>query len=67
MLLPTTSYDPELKPEFTTEVALEQNCGFPESYWYRFHMVQQSSTDQIAPLSLPLPQDLEPIIPISVN
>ncbi|HCS75832.1 MAG TPA: SusC/RagA family TonB-linked outer membrane protein, partial [Clostridiales bacterium] len=54
MLLPTTSYDPELKPEFTTEIEAGTELQFfngrlgLDFTWYN-----RSTTNQIAPLSLP--------------
>ncbi len=54
MLLPTTSYDPELKPEFTTEFEVGTELQFFQGRvgidltWYN-----RSTTNQIAPLSLP--------------
>ncbi|MCE5204918.1 MAG: SusC/RagA family TonB-linked outer membrane protein [Porphyromonadaceae bacterium] len=54
MLLPTTSYDPELKPEFTTEFEAGTELQFfngrtgIDFTWYN-----RSTTNQIAPLSLP--------------
>ncbi|NLD23831.1 MAG: TonB-dependent receptor, partial [Bacteroidales bacterium] len=54
MLLPTTSYDPDLKPEFTTEFEVGTELQFLQNRlsldltWYN-----RSTTDQIAPLSLP--------------
>ena len=54
MLLPTTTYDPELKPEFTTEFEVgtelqffQNRIGIDLTYYNR------STTNQIAPLSLP--------------
>ena len=54
MLLPTTSYDPDLRPEFTTEFEVGTELQFLQNRlgldltWYN-----RSTTDQIAPLSLP--------------
>lgn len=54
MLLPTTSYDPALRPEFTTEFEVGTELQFLQNRlsldltWYN-----RSTTDQIAPLSLP--------------
>ena len=54
MLLPTTTYDPELKPEFTTEFEVGTELQFFQNRigidltWYN-----RSTTNQIAPLSLP--------------
>jgi TonB-linked SusC/RagA family outer membrane protein len=54
MLLPTTSYDPELKPEFTTEVELGAELRFFQNrIGIDFTWYNRSTTDQIAPLSLP--------------
>ncbi len=52
--LPASMYDPELKPEFTSEVEL----GFELQFLYRrlnldFTYYNRNSTNQIAPLSLP--------------
>ena len=53
MLLPTT-YDPELKPEFTTEVELGAELRFFQNrIGIDFTWYNRSTTDQIAPLSLP--------------
>jgi hypothetical protein len=54
MLLPTTSYDPNLKPEFTTEFEVGTELMFFQNRigidltWYN-----RATTNQIAPLSLP--------------
>jgi TonB-linked SusC/RagA family outer membrane protein len=53
MYVPTTSYDPELKPEFTTEVEGGVELGFFED---RLHadvtLYRRSTTDQIAPMNV---------------
>ena len=54
MLLPSTGYDPELTPEFTTEIELGTELNFfngratIDFAWY-----DRRTTDQIAPISLP--------------
>jgi outer membrane receptor protein involved in Fe transport len=54
MLLPTTSYDPELKPEFTTEFEAGTELRFLQSrIGLDFTWYNRSTTNQIAPLSLP--------------
>jgi TonB-linked SusC/RagA family outer membrane protein len=54
MLLPTTSYDPELKPEFTTEFEVGTELRFFNSrIGIDFTWYDRRTTDQIAPLSLP--------------
>lgn len=54
MLLPTTSYDPELKPEFTTEVEAGAELNFfQDRIGIDFTWYNRSTTNQIAPLSLP--------------
>lgn len=54
MLLPTTSYDPELKPEFTTEFEAGTELNFfQDRIGIDFTWYNRTTTDQIAPLSLP--------------
>ena len=54
MLLPTTSYDPELKPEFTTEIEVGTELRlFKSRIGIDFTWYDRRTTDQIAPLSLP--------------
>ena len=54
MLLPTTSYDPNLKPEFTTEFEFGTELQFLQNrIGVDFTWYNRSTTDQIAPLSLP--------------
>ena len=54
MLLPTTSYDPNLKPEFTSEFELGTELQFFNSrVGIDFTWYDRRTTDQIAPLSLP--------------
>ncbi len=54
MLLPTTSYDPELKPEFTSEFEAGTELRFFNSrIGIDFTWYNRSTTNQIAPLSLP--------------
>ncbi len=54
MLLPTTSYDPELKPEFTTEFEVGTELQFFDSrIGIDFTWYDRRTTDQIARLSLP--------------
>ena len=54
MLLPTTSFDPELKPEFTTEVEAGAELNFfQDRIGIDFTWYNRSTTNQIAPLSLP--------------
>jgi TonB-linked SusC/RagA family outer membrane protein len=54
MLLPTTSYDPKLKPEFTTEFeAGTELMFFQNRIGIDFTWYNRSTTNQIAPLSLP--------------
>jgi TonB-linked SusC/RagA family outer membrane protein len=54
MLLPTTSYDPELKPEFTTEFEMGAEMNFfQDRIGIDFTWYNRSTTNQIAPLSLP--------------
>ena len=54
MLLPTTSFDPELKPEFTTEYEFGTELQFFQSrIGIDFTWYNRSTTNQIAPLSLP--------------
>lgn len=54
MLLPTTSYDPDLKPEFTTEFEFGTELQFLQNrIGIDFTWYNRSTTDQIAPLSLP--------------
>lgn len=54
MLIPTTSYDPELKPEFTTEFEVGTELQFFENrLGIDFTWYNRSTTNQIAPLSLP--------------
>jgi TonB-linked SusC/RagA family outer membrane protein len=54
LLVPSTSYDPNLSPEFTTEIEFGGEFSFFRNRvgldiaWYR-----RSTTDQIAPVSLP--------------
>jgi TonB-linked SusC/RagA family outer membrane protein len=54
MLLPTTSYDPELKPEFTTEFEMgTELMFFRNRIGIDFTWYNRSTTNQIAALSLP--------------
>ena len=54
MLLPTTTYDPSLKPEFTTEVELGAELQFLQNrVGVDFTWYDRRTTDQIAPVSLP--------------
>jgi TonB-linked SusC/RagA family outer membrane protein len=54
MLLPTTSYDPKLKPEFTTEFeAGTELMFFRNRIGIDFTWYNRATTNQIAPLSLP--------------
>ncbi|MFV0467821.1 MAG: SusC/RagA family TonB-linked outer membrane protein, partial [Dysgonomonas sp.] len=54
MLLPTTSYDPDLKPEFTTEFEMGTELQFLQNrIGLDFTWYNRSTTNQIAPLSLP--------------
>ena len=54
MLLPTTTYDPNLKPEFTTEVELGAELQFLQNrVGVDFTWYDRRTTDQIAPVSLP--------------
>jgi len=54
MLLPTTSYDPELKPEFTSEFEAGTELQFYNGrLGLDFTWYNRSTTNQIAPLSLP--------------
>lgn len=54
MLLPTTTYDPELKPEFTTEFEMGTELQFLQNrIGLDFTWYNRSTTNQIAPLSLP--------------
>jgi len=54
MLLPTDSYDANLKPEFTTEIELGTELRFFNSrIGIDFTWYDRRTTDQIAPLSLP--------------
>ncbi len=54
MLLPTTTYDAELRPEFTTEFEIGTELQFLENrIGLDFTWYDRSTTDQIAPLSLP--------------
>ncbi|TDO02622.1 SusC/RagA family TonB-linked outer membrane protein [Sunxiuqinia elliptica] len=54
MLLPTISYDPELKPEFTSELEFGTELQFFNSrIGIDFTWYDRRTTDQIAPLSLP--------------
>lgn len=54
MLLPTSSYDANLKPEFTTEFELGTELQFFQNrFGIDFTWYNRSTTNQIAPLSLP--------------
>ncbi|MBN1184061.1 MAG: SusC/RagA family TonB-linked outer membrane protein [Bacteroidales bacterium] len=54
MLLPTSSYDANLKPEFTTEFELGTELQFFQNrIGIDFTYYNRSTTNQIAPLSLP--------------
>lgn len=54
MLLPTDSYDAELKPEFTSEIEAGTELRFFNSrIGIDFTWYDRRTTDQIAPLSLP--------------
>ncbi|MDR0414993.1 MAG: SusC/RagA family TonB-linked outer membrane protein [Prevotellaceae bacterium] len=54
MLLPTTTYDPNLKPEFTTEVELGAELQFFKNrIGVDFTWYDRRTIDQIAPVSLP--------------
>jgi hypothetical protein len=54
MLVPTTTYDPNLKPEFTTEVELGVELQFFRNrLGLDFTWYNRTTTDQIAPVSLP--------------
>ena len=54
MLLPTSSYDANLKPEFTTEFEFGTELQFFQNrFGIDFTWYNRSTTNQIAPLSLP--------------
>ncbi|EGK00190.1 MULTISPECIES: SusC/RagA family TonB-linked outer membrane protein [Dysgonomonas] len=54
MLLPTTTYDPNLKPEFTTEFEIGTELKFfRDRIGIDFSWYNRSITDMIAPISLP--------------
>jgi TonB-linked SusC/RagA family outer membrane protein len=54
MLTPTTTYDPNLKPEFTTEVELGAELQlFQNRLGADVTLYDRRTTDQIAPVSLP--------------